>query len=224
MALAEVPTISEAEGGGLFPALLAFQAEAPTLPKNATNPHFKSKFTSLDTIVEVVRPLLAKHGLVWTAFPSRDQSGEPALRYALTHAASGESISGTMPLLLTKQDPQGQGSAITYARRYSICAVLNLIADEDDDGSHASSGTTRQAAKPKPSAEELLVLAREKAAWMLAAAVNLKAELDPDMEKARIANASMDELSSLYTLYCDAVREKGGDPEAVAKKFRERSK
>jgi hypothetical protein len=49
-----------------------------------------------------------------------------------------------MPLLLAKSDPQGQGSAITYARRYALMAVLGLVADEDDDGNKAS------AAKPKP--------------------------------------------------------------------------
>jgi hypothetical protein len=45
-----------------------------------------------------------------------------------------------MPLLLTKEDPQGQGSAITYARRYALCAVLNLVGDDDDDGNGASGG------------------------------------------------------------------------------------
>jgi hypothetical protein len=39
-----------------------------------------------------------------------------------------------MQLLLSKNDAQGQGSAITYARRYALCAVLNLVADDDDDG------------------------------------------------------------------------------------------
>lgn len=124
---------------GILGALLAFQAEAPTLPKDATNPHFRSKFTPLDTIVEHVQPLLTKHGLTWSTFPCRDEHG-PALRYVLGHADTGVTMEGTMPLLSSKQDPQGQGSAITYARRYSICAVLNLVADEDDDGNGGSGG------------------------------------------------------------------------------------
>lgn len=121
----------------LLDALLAFQREAPTLPKHADNPHFHSKFVPLDTIVERVGPLLVKHGLTWSTFPCRDDHG-PALRYVLAHPSTGDVLEGTMPLLLTKSDPQGQGSAITYARRYSICAVLNLVADEDDDGNSAS--------------------------------------------------------------------------------------
>jgi hypothetical protein len=130
--------------GNLHTALLAFQAEAPTLPKDATNPHFRSKFTSLEAIVERIGPLLAKNGLTWATLPTvLPESGMPALRYRLTHAASGEYIEDTMPLLVTKADPQGQGSAITYARRYSICAVLNLVADEDDDGNSASRSNGR---------------------------------------------------------------------------------
>lgn len=130
---------------GLMPALLAFQAEAPTLRKDAVNPHFKSRFTSLDTIVETVGPLLVKHGLVWTTLPGRDEHGDPALHYRLVHAESGEALTGAMPLMLTKQDPQGQGSALTYARRYAVTAVLNLVSDEDDDGTAADDdGTAAQ--------------------------------------------------------------------------------
>ena len=72
-------------------------------------------------------------------FPCQDAKSQPVLRYRLTHAATGEHIEDTMPLLITQPTPQGMGSALTYARRYSLCAVLNLVADADDDG---------QAAKP----------------------------------------------------------------------------
>ena len=134
----------------LLEALLAVQAEVPTLPKDATNPHFKSKFTPLDTIVEYVGPILNKHGLVWSSWPTVNESGDPALRYKLAHAESGEALEDTMSLLLVKSDPQGQGSAITYARRYALCAVLNLVADEDDDDNAGSSAPRQSKAKPKP--------------------------------------------------------------------------
>lgn len=125
----------------LLGALLAVQAEAPTLPKDKTNPHYQSKYTPLDTIVERIGPILNKHGLVWITLPGRDEHGDPALHYRLAHAATGEAITGTMPLLLSKADPQGMGSGLTYARRYSICAVLNLVADDDDDGHIASTAS-----------------------------------------------------------------------------------
>lgn len=125
---------------GLLTALLAVQGEAPTLRKDATNPHFRSKYTPLDTIVETIGPILVKHSLVWTTLPGRDDQGEPALTYRLAYAPTGEKLEGVMPLLLSKRDAQGQGSAITYARRYALCAVLNLVADDDDDGNSASNG------------------------------------------------------------------------------------
>jgi hypothetical protein len=150
---------------GLMPALLAVQAEAPTLPKDAENPHFRSKYTPLDTIVEVIGPILNRHGLVWTTLPGRDDLGEPALNYRLTHAETGEVLEGTMPLLLVKPDPQGLGSAITYARRYSICAVLNLVADVDDDGNRgstpqASSSYGKSNAREKPASDKQIALVR----------------------------------------------------------------
>lgn len=136
----------------LLTALLNVQAEAPKLRKDATNPHFRSKYTPLDTIVETVGPLLKKHGLVWMTLPVSNEHGQPALFYRLAHAKSGEQISGTMPLLLGKPDSQGLGSAITYARRYSLCAVLNLVGDEDDDGHAASAAGASYGGSARPSA------------------------------------------------------------------------
>jgi hypothetical protein len=142
------------ETTGLLAAMLAVQGEAPTLPKDATNPHYKSRYTPLDTVVEVVGPILNKHGLVWSTLPGRDEHGDPALTYRLSHAATGEALEGTMPLLLSKQDAQGQGSAITYARRYSLCAVLNLVADDDDDGARAAAGRQASGSAREPAASE----------------------------------------------------------------------
>lgn len=147
------------ETAGLLAALLAVQQETTTLPKDAINPHFRSKYTPLDTIVEHVSPILNRHGLVWMTKPGSDDRGEPVLRYTLAHAPSGEREEGEMPLLLTKADPQGMGSAITYARRYSLCAVLNLVADEDDDGNAGSQPKTSESRRHadgtiKPSAKQ----------------------------------------------------------------------
>jgi hypothetical protein len=143
------------EAPGLLDAMLAVQAEAPTLKKDATNPAFRSKYAPLDTIVETINPLLVKNGLVWSTMPSFDATtGEPTLKYELAHAPSGQSKDGEMKLLLSKGDPQGQGSAITYARRYALVSVLNLVADDDDDGHAASQSRggygAPRASKPAP--------------------------------------------------------------------------
>ncbi len=125
----------------LYEAILAVQAEVPTLVKDSENSHFRNRYTSLDAIVKTVGPILHKHKLVWMTLPGTDTNGQPALLYRLAHVPTGEVLEGTMPLLLSKQDAQGHGSAITYARRYTLCAVLNLVADDDDDGNAAANGS-----------------------------------------------------------------------------------
>ena len=140
---------------GLYEAVLAVQAAVGTLPKDGLNPHFGSRYTPLDTIVETVGPLLAEHGLVWMTFPTRNASDQPSLRYQLTHAPSGEHVGDMMPLQATQPTPQGMGSALTYARRYSLCAVLNLVADVDDDGTGGAAPAKAKPAKAKPAQHPL---------------------------------------------------------------------
>lgn len=130
----------EAEHASLDEAILAFKAEMPAITKDKTNPAFHSKYAGLDSIVEAVEPLLTKHGLLWETFPTTNEHGQPALRYRIRHVATREEDGDVMPLLLGKADMQGIGSAVTYARRYTLCAVLNLVADEDDDGNRAAGG------------------------------------------------------------------------------------
>jgi hypothetical protein len=127
----------------LAEALAAAQADMPAVEPNAVNPHFRSKFVSLDYLIAKTRPVLNLHGLSLTQWPSTSDIGQPTLTTRLTHV-SGEAIENTMPLLLGKQDMQGLGAAITYARRYAWSAALGIAADEDDDGNQAS--TTNGAA------------------------------------------------------------------------------
>ncbi|NJJ38577.1 ERF family protein [Paenibacillus apii] len=138
-------------------ALVAFNLEVKIIEKDAKNPHFKNDYATLDNIVDEVRPLLAKHGLVIMQFPGGD--GEKyTLRTMLVHE-SGEWIeSEPLTMRPTKNDPQGIGSCTTYARRYSLSAMLSLNTGEDDDGEQASRGNGPAQAPaapqsaPKPSA------------------------------------------------------------------------
>lgn len=102
------------------------------LQKNAINPHFKNTYISLDALLEAVLPELKRVGVLLIQTPSAIGS-DPALTTRLIHVASGEELVETMPLMLAKDDPQGQGSAITYARRYALMSTLGLVADEDTD-------------------------------------------------------------------------------------------
>lgn len=137
-------TISSGKHESLAAALLAIQREIPPVEPDAVNPHFKSKFVSLGHLISKVRPILNAHGVSFQQFPTTIEVGAPALATVLRHE-SGESEVFTAPLMLTKPDPQAQGSAITYMRRYALAAALGVCDQEDDDGNGATpsvSGTT----------------------------------------------------------------------------------
>lgn len=115
-------------------ALLKFHAEADKIYKDATNPFFKSSYAPLPTILEGIKKPLQAAGLVFSQFPV-DTNGLTTL---LIHPESGEWIRGTFFMTPSKNDPQGQGSVITYQRRYALGAILGLNIDQDDDGNAAS--------------------------------------------------------------------------------------
>jgi hypothetical protein len=104
--------------------------------KTSTNPHFRSRYADLSACVEAVIDSLHKNGFALMQKTHECESGV-AVETILMHE-SGEQISGgILRVPASKQDPQGYGSALTYARRYSLMAVCG-IAPEDDDGNAAS--------------------------------------------------------------------------------------
>ena len=108
---------------------------APAL-KQSTNPHFRSKYVDLAGCVEAVIDALNANGLALQQF-SHERDGGVAIETRLIHE-SGEVIDcGVLFVPATKQDAQGYGSALTYARRYSLMAACG-IAPEDDDGNKAT--------------------------------------------------------------------------------------
>ena len=129
----------------LASALVKAQAEFSAVPKGSVNPFFKSKYAALPDVVQSASPVLTKHGLAVSQFITHDESGGDALLTYLIHE-SGQFIAYSMKLHMTKEDPQAQGSAVTYARRYSYMSALGLVADEDDDG---NSATKAKASAPK---------------------------------------------------------------------------
>lgn len=117
----------------------------PKVKKEATNPFFKNKYASLSNILDVISAPLNECGLAILQLPA----GMNQLETILLHE-SGEFISEVYEMKPAKQDPQGQGSAITYQRRYALGAILSLNIDEDDDGNKASEPEKpKQPAKPK---------------------------------------------------------------------------
>jgi len=132
----------------LAAALAKAQGEFSAVPKDSTNPFFKSSYAALPEVVKTATPVLAKYGLAVSQFISVDDNGNDALMTYLIHS-SGQYIAHTMKLHLIKDDPQGQGSAVTYARRYSYMSALGLVADVDDDGNAASQPQAQRTYAPK---------------------------------------------------------------------------
>lgn len=122
----------------LAKAMIKVQAEMPEVKKGSINPFFKSKYPMLPAVMQALLPLLTKNGLCILQPPS-NIDGQSAITTILMHE-SGEYISSTRPLLMPKEDPQGQGSAITYARRYDAMAIVGMAAVDDDDGNKATTG------------------------------------------------------------------------------------
>jgi hypothetical protein len=129
----------------LTKALALFHVKVGKIGKDAKNPFFKSNYASLPHILTEVRDPLQESGLVISQFPNGD-----GLTTMLIHAESGEFISSTYTLQVVKiNDPQAQGSAISYARRYAISSVLNLQID-DDDAERATAPARQPANNEKP--------------------------------------------------------------------------
>lgn len=126
-------------------AFIAAQRATEAVKKASTNPAFKSKYADLAGVVEAVVPALNAAGIGVLQFPAFD--GEMVhLTTTLLHE-SGSSVTATLGMRPSKLDPQGVGSATTYARRYSLLAVTGA-APEDDDGNAASGPQQRRASPP----------------------------------------------------------------------------
>jgi hypothetical protein len=120
---------------------------APALKTN-TNPHFRSKYVGLDGCVEAVIDALNDNGIY--LMQSNHESGDGVTVETVFIHESGETVSaGKLHVPASKLDAQGFGSALTYARRYSLMAACG-IAPEDDDGNAASKRGTYPAQDARP--------------------------------------------------------------------------
>lgn len=127
-------------------ALLKFQSEMEPIWKDATNPHFKNKYASLTALQNAIQVPLSKCGLIVTQHPD----GVNGLTSMLVHAESGEFFQSSFTMKPQRDDPQGVGSVITYARRYALAGILGLNIEEDDDANAASQSQRKSAPVDKP--------------------------------------------------------------------------
>lgn len=126
-------------------ALHLAQGELKAVLRDAQNLHFKSRYATLENVIDAAKPALQAHFLAFVQAPGSIVDGSLEMTTMLIHA-SGEWIRSTMHIPLSKKDPQGVGSACTYGARYSLMAMLG-IPPTDDDGEAAMDRET--AAKPK---------------------------------------------------------------------------
>lgn len=115
----------------------AQQAFGPALKTN-TNPAFRSKYADLSACIEAVVDALNDNGVMLMQRTLEDATGV-TVETVFLHESGEQLSSGPLHVPASKQDPQGYGSALTYARRYSLMAACG-IAPEDDDGNAASRG------------------------------------------------------------------------------------
>lgn len=132
----------------LAKALLNVQRTMQPIVKDAENPFTKSWYASLNSVMDACRDALIENGIWLCQYPVPvEQPNSLGLVTKLTHAESGQWQSSLAVVPLPKADPQGMGSAMTYARRYALTAMLGMVT-EDDDGEGARTGL-KSGSRPK---------------------------------------------------------------------------
>jgi hypothetical protein len=149
-------------------ALCKFQAEIKNPSNNATNPMYKSKYSTLDNVINTVKPILSKFGLSYLQSPSTSDDGLYIGTTTLLIHESGEWIESD-PIVLPAYklgkdsvkvyDAQAVGIAITYGRRYSLSALLGVSSEDDDDANGIiHEGSSKPGNKPQVATEKQLGL------------------------------------------------------------------
>lgn len=128
-------------------ALSKAQKNIGAAAKGAANPFFKSKYADLGSVMEACKEALNAEGITVLQPVTTTADGKHAVETVLLHE-SGEFISSTMTLELTKTNMQDLGSAISYARRYSIQSLVFIPAEDDDGEKSMTRGATPVTAAP----------------------------------------------------------------------------
>jgi ERF superfamily len=172
--------MTAAKPGSLAEALAMLQADLPRVAKTKDSQagSQKYKYADLTDVSDAILPRMAALGLSFAACPNLDDQGRFTLDYCLMHVSDGRDLHGSYPLP-NGGSPQEIGKAITYARRYALCAVTGLAPGGDDDdaaeaerGHHARASAqtpaqqraSRGAPPPKPGAERKRAIEHERLA------------------------------------------------------------
>jgi predicted nuclease with TOPRIM domain len=145
--------------GALAKALAAAQATMENAKKDRQGQvgQQKTRYADLAGVIEAIKESLAKNGLSYVQLMHPSDRDEVRVETVLMHE-SGEWVSGVISIPVTRADAQGYGSALTYARRYSLQAITG-IASEDDDGNAAAAAAPKAVAKPAESGKSETLVA-----------------------------------------------------------------
>lgn len=133
----------------LYKSFIKFQSEFKGLKPDAENPYFKSRYITLDGILETTRPILTSNGLSIIQNAFSDDVGYMCVKTILIHE-SGQSLeTEIMKMKPQKDDAQQRGSLITYMKRYQLGALLGICESVDDDANVATYGVTKKSNKTK---------------------------------------------------------------------------
>jgi len=180
----------------IYQSLLEFQANMPVIKKTETNPFFKSKYADLSSIQKTIQKDLAKSELGYT------QGIRDGVLHTTLFNADGQTLDFTYPLPLEGK-PQDIGSAITYAKRYSLVAILGLIIEdeEDDDGNAAQSSTVSTQAKKQYPEDDRPWLTQDNLDGMLIYIEEGKADIVKEsMNKYRMKREFREQLNNALNI------------------------
>ena len=133
----------------LLKSLADFNKLCPPIKKDSLNPFFKSNYAKLDAIQVHIHPHLQKAGLVVTQV-NVSLDGNPFVKSTIWDVKSGENLESIFPIVVSKNTPQEYGSAVSYAKRYSLSGLLNLVIEDEDDDGNAASQTPKDLSPEKP--------------------------------------------------------------------------
>jgi hypothetical protein len=133
----------------LFAALAKAQGQIEAAVKDSKNPFFKSSYADLQSVWNAIKEPLTSNGLCVIQTVEFGEAGEPRLVTTLGHA-SGQMVRGHYPLNPKDDSPQSWGSAISYARRYALSAMVGVYQKDDDgEGAHGRNHDDHDDKKPK---------------------------------------------------------------------------
>lgn len=136
-------------------ALTLVQSSLAPAKRDSTNPFYNSTYADLNSVWESCREILAKNGLCVIQGNSVGTGNTLIVETLLIHE-SGQWVQSELCLPLSKADPQGVGSAMTYGRRYGLAAIIGIVADADDDGNAASATNGNGSVRPLRPNERLV--------------------------------------------------------------------